>query len=274
MTNKKIPPPEITSPKRRLPTLDADTITNTISEKCAPSKYKVYGNGKHNVFILPEATQELENMICFGKPRPVNKYEQQYQGLGYLFRDPDGRVNAVITHFIYIYSASRGELFAKICGKDSSMLDVLENERNIYRRFESEFNDYDGTGKYEINPFLEYGNSIVTTNGHTHPRLGCFFSTPDKISSYACDDFPAVTMVCDPINCDIKAMVGFDEDTKVTVFSYTYNEETDGTVSKIKEIFDTLCNVKGISGKLKLGRGKGDKFSLSLKFGYKPPKNE
>ena len=274
MSNQRIPLPELIPTKHTLPVLDADTVSNTILKKCGPCNKKVYGNGIHNVFVLPEAYAELENMICFGKARSVNKYEQQYQGLGYLFQDPDGRVNAVITHFIYVYSVSRGELFAKVCEKDTSMLDVLKNERDIYRKFEAEFNDYDGTGKYEINPFLEYGNSRLVLNGHTHPRLGCFFSGPDRISSYATDGFPAVTMVCDPIKEDIKVMVGFDEDTKVTVFSYADEKENNDTVSKIKELFETLCNIKGMKGKLRLGCGKGEKFTLSLNFTCKPEKSE
>ena len=129
MSNQRLPLPELVPTKRILPVLDAGTISNTILKKCGPCNKKVYGDGIHNVFVLPEAYAELENIICFGKPRPVNKYEQQYQGLGYLFKDPDGRVNAVITHFIYVYSVSRGELFAKVCEKDTSMLDVLKNER-------------------------------------------------------------------------------------------------------------------------------------------------
>lgn len=273
MTKRTLPPPESTTVKRSLPVLSAKEIKAAVLEKCAPSEERVYGNGKHNVFILPEAAAEHNNIVCFGKQRPVNHYEQQYQGLGYLFTDPDGNVNAVITHFIHIYSACRGKVFAEVCGKDSSMLDILKSEREIYNKFEAEFNDYDGTGKYEINPFLNYGKSIVMTNAHTHPGLTCFFSPPDKASSYACDGFPAVTLVCDPINEDIKAMVGFDEDTKVTVFNYATQNESgvlDDVAEKLKALFESLCGINGVKGKMKCSRGKGSKLDLSFSFGYKP----
>lgn len=278
MMKTKLPPPVSVSPKRKLPVLDAETVKKTVLEKCAPADFKTYGKGKNKVYILPEAAKELEGMIYFGQARAVNHYEQQYQGLGYLFEDAEGRVTAVITHFLYIYSASRGELFASVCKGDTTILDLLDNERTIYNRFESDFNDYDGTGRYVINPFLKYGKSIVVLNGHTHPGLTCFFSGPDRASSYACEDFPAITMVCDPITKDYKAMAGFDEDTEVIVFSYASENNTsredNGTADKIKEIFEGLCKIKGIKGKLKLARGNGNKLNLSLSFGYKPDKKE
>ncbi|MEN6595121.1 MAG: hypothetical protein ABFC31_09305 [Clostridiaceae bacterium] len=209
---------------RRFPVCSAQDAANRIHKRCAPCECTVYGEGKHTVILLPEAWSELSGMICFGKRRAVNYYEQQYQGMGHFYVSETGKLNIIISHVLYIYSADRGRTHAAVIrGADTSFLDLLASERAIYNQFEAQFNR-DEAGR-ELDPFLREGASEVVLFGHTHPDLGVFFSGPDRNSSYAAMNFPAVTFVCDPIRKQMKAMVGIEEaDARVLVFSYAYGK--------------------------------------------------
>ena len=196
--------------KLAIPTVSLKKLIAVIEGKCAPSKPVRFGKGKHTLIILPEAWEELKQMICFGKRRAVNRYEQHYEGLGHYLRDENGFTIIVVTHFMYIYSGNRGPSHATIIsGSDASMLDLLEQELAIYNELEPKFNK-DEAGFY-LDPLLEVcGPSRVVVFGHTHPGIGVFFSQTDHGSHYATDKAPFASVVCDPIQKQMKCMMGVD----------------------------------------------------------------
>ena len=215
-----LPPRERNGEKREFPRAERGQLLSRIRAGCRGVVFGAYGGGASSVIILPEAWEELRRMICFGQRAAVNCYEQQYQGMGHVFAD-EGRTHVVVSHFLYIYSASRSPVHASVVEteRDGVMLDRLAAEREIYCRFEKRCNLMpDGRQK---DPFLADGESETVLFGHTHPDLGCFFSPPDRRSGYATAAFPAVTFVCDPIRCDMKAMVGIhEEDAAVIVAAW------------------------------------------------------
>ena len=195
----------------------AGMVPSAIQANCAPFDIDTYGEGHHVLYIVPEAYREFSEYVKYGKKRPCNVYEQQYIGLGHNFIDTNRRIQSVVTKIIPIYSASRGPCHANaISENNDAMLDILDNERKIQNQLEAELNiDEDG---YTIDPFLEYGPSKVILFGHTHPELSCFFSSVDHRSNYSTPTFPIVTFVCDPIQKDMKAMVGINcESMKIIV---------------------------------------------------------
>lgn len=201
----------------RYPVSSVQEIISLIKQRCIPCKFECFQDGKHTVIILSEATDELESMLRYGKRRVVNCYEQHYLGLGHRFIDKDGNVITVISRFLYIYSASRGPTHAKVISEgNDAMLDILELEREIQNRLENRFNK-DENG-YLIDPTLKYGPSEVVLFGHSHPGFGVFFSPTDHGRNYSTPTSPIVTFVCDPIQKDMKAMVGVNgEDAKIIV---------------------------------------------------------
>lgn len=192
-------------------------VPSTIQNNCMPFEVDTYGEGHHVLYIIPEAYCEFSEYIKYGRKRACNAHEQQYIGLGHDFIDHNGRIQTVVTRIIPIYSASRGPTHAKAISEgNDAVLDVLENERNIQNRLEAEYNT-DENG-YTIDPFLSYGPSKVVLFGHTHPNLGCFFSSVDHRSNYSTPTSPIVTFVCDPIRKEMKAMVGIGcEPMKIVV---------------------------------------------------------
>lgn len=217
MDKKRTPPLPVNNtppPVVNYPRLTPEQIRSEIKSRCGAGRMTYYSRGKHHVFILPEAWEELRSMIYFGKRTPVNTYEQQFQGMGRIFIAVDGRISVVVSHFLYIYSASRGPTHSQIQGGvNDRTLERLEAEREIYLKLEKQYNTLpDGRTR---DPFVRYGKCEVVLGGHTHPDLGCFFSPPDHASSFATSSFPAVTFVCDPIRKDMKAMVGVKEEEAV-----------------------------------------------------------
>lgn len=200
-----------------LPRVAAGMIPGVIREQCAPFDPETYGTGAHTLYILPEAAAELTNWVQYGKRRAANVHEQQFLGLGHSFVDSDNAIQTVVTRIIPIFSASRGPTHARVVSDgNDAMLDILENERKLQNRLESQLNT-DENG-HTIDPFLSYGPSAVVLFGHTHPDLGCFFSRVDHQSNYSSPSTPMVTFVCDPIRRDMKAMVGTDcADMKIVV---------------------------------------------------------
>lgn len=185
----------------------ARMVFSAIQANCTPFEVDTYGDGHHVLYIIPEAYREFSEYVKYGRKRACNAHELQYIGLGHSFIDSNGSIQPVVTRIIPIYSASRGPTHAKAISEgNDAILDVLENERNIQNQLESEYNT-DENG-YTIDPFLNYGPSKVVLFGHTHPDLGCFFSSVDHRSNYSTPSSPIVTFVCDPIRKDMKAMVG------------------------------------------------------------------
>ncbi|MBR3974216.1 MAG: hypothetical protein IKJ99_09755 [Oscillospiraceae bacterium] len=203
--------------KVSLPEVPCGMVPATIRACCAPFDPEVYGDGAHTLYVLPEASAELDHWVRFGKKRASNIYEQQFIGLGHEFIDTNRRIQTVITRIIPIFSAGRGPAYAKVISEgNDSILDVIANERKIQNELENEYNT-DENG-YTVDPFLGYGPSGVVLFGHTHPDIGCFFSSTDHRSNYSTPSTPIVTFVTDPIRKEMKAMVGMGcEDMKVIV---------------------------------------------------------
>lgn len=267
--NKFLPPLPERKAKETIkpyPSLTLEEITSLIDQKCAPTNLMRFGSGRHNLVHLPEAWNELKQMIYFGKSNAVNHYEQQYQGMGHIFIANDGVVNIVVTHYLYIYSANRGTTHATVLENgDTSMLDRLQKERDIYNKFEKHFNT-DRNG-FEFDPFLKFGTSEVVLFGHTHPNLGVFFSPPDYASSYATSKFPAATFVCDPIRKELIAMVGVKEET-ANILVYSYSDENsistptvmkklpqDDTQDYLIRLINEILKVNDVKGRFKVYRG-------------------
>lgn len=184
-------------------------VPSEIKSNCAPFEEDTYGEGRHVLYIIPEAYYEFSEYVKYGRKRACNANEQQYIGLGHNFVDSNRSIYTVVTRIIPIYSASSGPTHAKAVSEENdTALDALEKERGIQNQLETMYNT-DENG-YTIDPFLNYGPSRVVLFGHTHPDLGCFFSSVDHRSNYSSPTFPIVTFVCDPIRKDMKAMVGVD----------------------------------------------------------------
>ena len=224
--------------KLAIPTVSLKKLIAVIEGKCAPSKPIRFGKGKHTLIILPEAWEELKQMICFGKRRAVNRYEQHYEGLGHYLRDENGSTIIVVTHFMYIYSGNRGPSHATIIsGSDASMLDVLEQELAIYNELEAKFSK-DEAGYY-LDPLLEAcGPSRVVVFGHTHPGIGVFFSQTDHGSHYATEKAPLASVVCDPIQKQMKCMMGVDHaDAQIIAYEVVPAQPLD----KEDDVIDAEC---------------------------------
>jgi hypothetical protein len=221
-------------PACRFPALSAAEVLTEIREKCAPCLEKNFGAGRHSLIFLPEAWKELAVMTGYGHRRPFNLYEQQYQAMGHIFVSGENAVTLVVSHVLYIYSASRTPVSASVSdGNDTIMYDRLAMERHIYATLASTCNRSDG---YLLDPFLEKYGLCETPLlfGHTHPDLGgYFFSSTDLKSGYACRNFPAAIYVMDPIRLQMKAAVGLShEDARVIVFSYAAEEREPAAIGR------------------------------------------
>lgn len=263
-------------------------VSSTIVSRCAPFDREYYGEGFHMLHFLPEATSDLYHCVQYGKKRASNVHEQQFIGLGHDFIDDNHRIHMVVTRIIPIFSASRGPTHAKVIseGKDA-MLDVLENERNIQNQLEAEYNvDEDG---YTIDPFLQYGPSKVVLFGHTHPDLGCFFSSVDHRSNYSTPSTPIVTFVCDPIRKDMKAMVGIGCDSMKIIVCHP-KSATAGRASqntpgprvfsiddlwqRVSAVSNLLLVQTGVKGNFDCYRDWRGRIHMFFKITYTPPKKQ
>lgn len=264
---------------RTFPVLSLATAENLIKTRCGPGVLQRFGKGRHKVIILPEAWEELAAIVRYGKRRAVNCYEQQLQAMGHIFLTDEKQVLVIISHFLFIYSASRGPSAAQVCkGGDDGFLERLANERRIFNELEQKFNRAENG--VCLDPFLAAGGpSQVVAFCHTHPNLSCFFSPTDHANTYAADDFPAAALVIDPIRKDLKAMVGTkDEDAEVLVFmpraqasaaqnAAAQNEAADcDTVAELSRLCSSLLEQKGIEGRFRTFRRFG---KLYLRFSMK-----
>ena len=207
---KNLPERKFTELKRSYPVMSLEDILGKIRKECSDFTHDTYGAGDHTLVFLPGATAELEQLVYWGGRYPVNIFEQQFQGVGHIY-DSNGSYTIIVSHFLYIYSASRGATHARIFeDANDTMLSRLERERGIYNAHEVKYNK-DRFGRPN-DPFAAENNlSEVVLMGHTHPDLGCFFSPTDRGSNCATPTIPVATFVCDPIRRDMKAMVGIKE---------------------------------------------------------------
>lgn len=180
-----LPPRPITQ-ARTYPVLSAVEIAAVIEKNCGSFQAERYGKGRHYVFFLPEAAEELTMMVSYGRRSPMNHLEQKYIGLGHFFLEKDGRVNVVVSHFLQVHTMNRTRSSASGLGpngENNPGLDFLEYYRDEYLRDEKRFNR-DAQGCV-VDPFLEYGPSEYCLEGHTHPDLGVFWSGTDRSSGEA-----------------------------------------------------------------------------------------
>lgn len=209
MANKNVPPlPKREAPPPRVfPSFSQKQVLELIRQQCAPVIGRFYGKGEHLVVLLPNVSEALFAALNYGQQTPANAYEQQYQLMGHILAK-DGIITIVVTHFLYIYSASRGPTHAAvISGGDTSMLDALARERKIYNQLEAKYNRTpDG---YLLDPFLSVaGESEPVIFGHTHPSLHAWFSPTDYASNQATVSTPSAIMCVDPHNEEIACYVG------------------------------------------------------------------
>ena len=85
-------PPRPITPARAYPVLSAVEIAAVIEKNCGSFQAERHGKGRHYVFFLPEAAEELTMMVSYGRRSPMNHLEQKYIGLGHFFLEKDGRV--------------------------------------------------------------------------------------------------------------------------------------------------------------------------------------
>ena len=303
-------PPKLPHLDRReqtvYPVLESGKIAEIISEKCSCAPHcDTFGNGKHTVFLLPEAAGVLESMISYGRRSPMNVKEQKFIGLGHFFDGGDDSVNIVVSHFIQVFTTNRTSVSAGNLGPDGEYnpgLDFLEYYRNEYLEYEKKCNT-DAFGK-QVDPFLDYGTSEFVLEGHTHPDLGVFWSSTDKESGRArAGKKPVCIFVCDPVRKQMLGCVGSGfENAKVVVCKrqQTVNNIPEGNEkapdsekvqdSSIKDenitvlpkkSFDELCVIAGAyltehgyTGKLKCRKNfKGEKV-ISFKMTAKEKKGK
>lgn len=225
----KLPEGHRVSEKKAYRQMKLRDIMELISKKCGNTKITRYGSKNENedvVIFLPMATKEFETMIYWGENHPINRDEQLFEGIGHIFMEGNRRI-IVVSHFLYIYAAERTPVSACIMkeGVFNSVMSRIEYEIGIYKKNEKKCNvRRDGTLN---DPLLDYADSTgPVIYCHTHPDLGAFFSSPDRVSGFATPDFPAVTFVADPIRKEMKAGVGIElNDAQILVFSYIDNSK-------------------------------------------------
>ncbi len=292
------------------PVLKSETIEEIIKSDCG-NVYVCdkFGNGRHTVFVLPEAYSQLVSMISYGRRSPMNVKEQKFIGLGHFFDGADGCVNIVISHFIQIFTTNRTGISAENLGPDGEHnpgLDFLNYYREEFLEYEKKCNT-DAFGK-PADPFLKYGASEYVLEGHTHPDLGVFWSSTDRKSGKArAAKKPVCIFVCDPVRKQMLGCVGSEfENATILAFSRAQNVTSyalDKEKSKNKDVektkepekykaekeltlqhgsdgFDGLCAAAGAyltkhgySGKLKCRKNlKGERvitFKMTAKGGKK-----
>ena len=217
-------PPKKKRPKPEFPVMSLDNVMDTIFDKCGNVYiYDRHGTGDNKVIILPEPWDELKMMVSYGRRSPMNDLEQKFIGLGHILKDEDENTIIVVSHFMQIPTMNRNPVGASNLGPNGEKnpgLDFLEYYYDEYLKNEFRLNT-DAYG-YQVDPFLQKcGASIFTINGHTHPGLGVFLSSTDKISGAACAaTMPICNLVCDPVRRQILGKIGKGfEDAEIIVMS-------------------------------------------------------
>lgn len=180
---------------------------NLISEKCLAEPINFKKGEKAYVFFVPHAWETFCASVSYGKWVPENELESHYFLEGYFFVDPSGVSSTVVTNIITPKSASQGKTSAQLYSKENNAYAMVQEK-------EAELIKYGTKGKNnktgaEINPFYEtFGPPCRVGFGHTHPNIGCFFSSVDRTSVFAVPGEPWITMVADPRREEILAAVG------------------------------------------------------------------
>lgn len=281
MREKIVPPIPVQQPQRRgmkLAELSCGQAFERIRTGCLPVEQESFGTGRHRVILLPDATDELKSLVHYGRPHAASLMEQQFQGMGHAFQK-DGSLTVVISHVLHQYSASRapGHVAAVERPEDIAMAKCLAMERELYQKYERRCNCVDGKQR---DPFLDCGSSKLILFGHTHPDLGAFFSTEDHDVHRATENFPAVSLVCDPIRREWKAMVGVDhEPAVVTLFSYASDrdvaeeyEEQVGWLRRLARAFADGIHEEGVRGRYRVRCGRDRKLRVRLRMTVDPPR--
>lgn len=267
------------APKPMVPRINGSLspyeVASIISEKCLVETSSLKKGEKAYVFFTPHAWESFSSSIHFGKWVPENELESQYFLEGYSFVDKIGVTSTVVTNIVTPNSASQGKTSAKLYSKENNAYTTVEAR-------EAELAKYSSKGKInktgaQINPFYEkFGAPCRVGFGHTHPNIGCFFSSVDKTSIFAVPGEPWITMVADPRREELLVAVGsemrianvvtFKNKKKETTnnsnkcSNSSSNEVVDDFIEFIR-FMDTQLNA-GCSAKIKIG----GKLPGTLKF--------
>ena len=275
MTNTLPMPARRPAIARKYPVCPLEKVLDTVKSKCGDVDIvERHGKGTHKVILLPEASHELEVMISYGRLSPMNVLEQKYAGFGHFLNDEDGSVITIVKHFIEIQTMNRNAVGASNLGpngENNPGLDFLEYHREEFLRTEKQYNT-DAFG-FQVDPFLKLcGPSEFVLEGHTHPKLGVFFSSTDRISGAArAASSPVCIFVCDPVQKKMLGSIGKGfEDAEVLMFSRCISGSTlSGSIlekpaEEIVRLAGQCLRTKGYSGRMKYRSRRNGKSYLKL----------
>ena len=265
-------PPRAPRPIRTFPVLNAEQIMAMIEAQCGSVRIaERHGKGASKIFILPEAYEEFRGMISYGRRSPMNRLEQKYAGYGHFFIDDGGNMQIVISHFIQIPTMNRGSVSAENLGPNGEPnpgLDFLSYYREEFMKYEKNCNT-DAYGK-TVDPFLKrYGSSEFVLEGHTHPNLGVFWSSTDRISGSArAASSPICIFVCDPIRRQMLGCIG-KEFIPAQVIVYERkggNKAEESLGGELMNLIRDWLDRKDAKGKIQCKNHMNGKTSLRIKI--------
>ncbi len=220
----KVLPPHILSTHEHIKQIDLLEFLQTIKSECGLSSFRAFGHGPHVVIVLPDAKEEIYTYFKVGKGyRAVNKDEQQADLYGHVFSYKKDKYVFLLTRAAYIYPAQRQRTFVATSkeNEDDFMAYRLRLEQAVVNRNEVQCNRDEKGNVIDIG-VEHYGPSERVGQIHTHPDLGCFFSSTDIISNESTSQVPYAYLVCDPIRNDFLAMVGKNcEPARILFFEST-----------------------------------------------------
>jgi len=282
MTKKARPLPEKPMQSQKdYPICSFQKVTEIIKTNCGNVYVSErHGKGFNKIIILPEATKELEAMIAYGRKAPINVREQKYLGYGHFLTDENGGTITIVKHFIEIQTVNRSSTGASNLGPNGEKnpgIDFLQYYREEFLKYEDRLNT-DAEGNM-VDPFMSMcGSSEYVLEGHTHPDLGVFYSSTDRISGTArAGSKPICIFVCDPIRKKMLGSTGKDfMEAEVIVYSkYSYSPEEVvdymGCISptdKIVQLANGCIKAYGYEGNIKVRRRRNGKAVLKLKLNY------
>lgn len=273
----KVPPPvpkhDYKPEARSFPQCDPDNIIKVIEDECCAQIAVRSGKGDDKLIILPEAWEELRMIISWGRRSPQNILEQKFVGMGHFLISKTGRIT-IVNHFIQIHTMNRTRTSASNLsddlGKGPDAVDLLEYYRSEHLRYEREYNT-DARG-YPVDPFInKLCPSEQVVEGHTHPDLSVFLSSPDRATGKARAAInPVCSFVCDPIRQEMLAATGHElTDSEIIVFAAkpagSAPEMTNETsFGELAASASTALRGKGCSGKVRCSSAHGGKVRLRI----------